>query len=339
MTASPFPTLTSGARAREPQIVIAWVVIVVSIIVTLIMISMGDEAGSPPPADAVAREAAPGQVGSSRAVLGWVLLALLGFALGTVLCVQAVRRLAAGRWVSRMGGAHPRHGFYVEAFALWLVLGMPVGIVLSAAKGWTGLPVATEDALIHPLGLLVLLWPLWRGVPLSGLCEDLGLQPGAGILREMGAGLVGYIAKWPLLALGLAGTFLLSELTRAEGEAFALTHPVTEALRLGGGAARIPILVMAIVLAPLLEEVVFRGLLLRHLRSVIGPASAVRSGVAGAAISGLIFALIHPQGLLAVPALLAEGFAIALVRDWRGSLIAPLVMHAVHNAVFMAFLV
>jgi membrane protease YdiL (CAAX protease family) len=43
--------------------------------------------------------------------------------------------------------------------------------------------------------------------------------------------------------------------------------------------------------------------------------------------------LIHPQGVLFAPALggLAVGFC--LYREWRGSLIAPIVAHGINNAV------
>jgi membrane protease YdiL (CAAX protease family) len=50
----------------------------------------------------------------------------------------------------------------------------------------------------------------------------------------------------------------------------------------------------------------------------------------------VIFAAIHPQGLLFVPALggLAVGFC--LYREMRGSLIAPMVAHGINNAFTLA---
>jgi membrane protease YdiL (CAAX protease family) len=48
--------------------------------------------------------------------------------------------------------------------------------------------------------------------------------------------------------------------------------------------------------------------------------------------------LIHPQGLLAVPALMSLAIAFSLAREWRGSLIAPMVMHGVSNGAVMALL-
>jgi membrane protease YdiL (CAAX protease family) len=55
-----------------------------------------------------------------------------------------------------------------------------------------------------------------------------------------------------------------------------------------------------------------------------------------ALVSSFIFAVIHPQGVLFVPALggLAVGFC--LYREVRGSLIAPMVAHGINNAVTLA---
>ena len=55
-------------------------------------------------------------------------------------------------------------------------------------------------------------------------------------------------------------------------------------------------------------------------------------------MGGFIFAVIHPQGLLAVPALTAMGFGFALLREWRDSLIAPMVAHALNNGMIVAMI-
>jgi len=68
----------------------------------------------------------------------------------------------------------------------------------------------------------------------------------------------------------------------------------------------------------------------------LGPtASVLVSGV----LSGLVFAVIHPQGLLAVPLLTVLALAFALVREWRGSLIPCVVAHGVNNAVVTLVLI
>jgi membrane protease YdiL (CAAX protease family) len=335
-------TSPSAGRWREPQVALAWAAIIAGVAVTLVLSSIGvGSEGIPVPGSPAtpATGLLPSEGPAAGAATSNVLLflpMLLGLTLGVILCARAVLRLVRGRWVSRLEGAQRRHQYYVEAFALWLVLGIPASIVSAALRGWTGLPGAVEDALLHPLGLLVLLWPRWRGVPLAVMCHDVGLHRGEGALREVGAGLVGYLAKWPLFLLGILVTTLLARLA---GDASIPAHPVTHALSAAGPEATRAILVTAIVLAPLLEEVLFRGLLLRHLRSLDGPFAAASRPVGAALISALVFAAVHPQGLLAVPALLAEGFALAMIVDWRGSLIASITAHAVHNGILMFILV
>jgi membrane protease YdiL (CAAX protease family) len=45
----------------------------------------------------------------------------------------------------------------------------------------------------------------------------------------------------------------------------------------------------------------------------------------------LIFAAIHPQGLLFIPVLGALACGFSLAREWRGSLIPCIVAHGVNN--------
>jgi len=85
------------------------------------------------------------------------------------------------------------------------------------------------------------------------------------------------------------------------------------------------LLVMAGVVAPIVEEIVFRGVFYAWLRA--------RWGVpVGAFVSAFAFALAHGIPIL-IPALLVQGVILALVYERSGSLWAPIVMHGVFNAV------
>jgi membrane protease YdiL (CAAX protease family) len=166
--------------------------------------------------------------------------------------------------------------------------------------------------------VLVPLWPLARGVSLGDWRAGLGLVRGRGLVREAGAGLLGYLAGIPVFVAGVLVSVLLS---RVLGDP--LSHPaVREAA--GGGAGILHLYLAACVWAPLVEETVFRGAFHRYLR-------ARTSRLAAAALTGLVFAFVHPQGLAAVPALAAVGGWLALVREWRGSLVPCIAVHCVHN--------
>jgi membrane protease YdiL (CAAX protease family) len=79
----------------------------------------------------------------------------------------------------------------------------------------------------------------------------------------------------------------------------------------------------------------FRGVLYRHLREASARLGFVGSFLASAVLVSFIFAVIHPQGVLAVPGLAALALAFTLVREWRGTLIPGMVAHAVNNGVLM----
>jgi membrane protease YdiL (CAAX protease family) len=57
-----------------------------------------------------------------------------------------------------------------------------------------------------------------------------------------------------------------------------------------------------------------------------------------ALLVALIFAVIHPQGLAAVPVLGALAVSFALIREWRGSLVGPMVAHALNNGTVLTAL-
>ena len=88
-------------------------------------------------------------------------------------------------------------------------------------------------------------------------------------------------------------------------------------------SVRIYLFALAVLLAPLAEELLFRGVLLRVFRRRIGTAGAVLA-------SSALFAAVH----LHLPALapifvLSLGLSVAYLRT--GSLVIPIVMHALFN--------
>jgi len=214
--------------------------------------------------------------------------------------------------------AAARDTVYVETVALLLA-----GVLLLALLPAV-LPAAHRFSylLVWPLALIPL-WPLARGVKMAEWRASLGLVRGRGLLREAGAGLLGYLAGLPIVALGIGASLLLAKWTGQE-----MTHPVFEDVQEGGSAWALAF-VAACVWAPFVEETVFRGALYRYLRSRT-------SALVSAALVGFMFAVVHPQGLAGTPMLMSLGFVFALVREWRGSLVGCIVAHACHNAVLMA---
>jgi uncharacterized protein len=90
--------------------------------------------------------------------------------------------------------------------------------------------------------------------------------------------------------------------------------------------------VLVIVLAPVVEELFFRGFFYRALRSRF-------SFVAAALIDGAVFGVIHYSGsetLSILPVFVALGFIFCWVYERTGSLYAPIAMHALNNTLAYA---
>jgi len=81
----------------------------------------------------------------------------------------------------------------------------------------------------------------------------------------------------------------------------------------------------AIVLAPVAEELVFRGLLYLPLRAKLGP-------LAGTLVVSALFAGIHVNLVAFIPLFVLAVLFTALLES-TGSLVTAMVAHAVHNAV------
>jgi membrane protease YdiL (CAAX protease family) len=114
-------------------------------------------------------------------------------------------------------------------------------------------------------------------------------------------------------------------------------HPVTQNIQqLGENTPlgwRIPLTLMVVSLGPLVEELLFRGVLLSALRP--------RWGRVGAAVlSSCVFALAHLPGLgwqvYALPALWLLAMALAWLRLRSGSIWPGVVAHATNNALAVA---
>ena len=80
------------------------------------------------------------------------------------------------------------------------------------------------------------------------------------------------------------------------------------------------------------EELGFRGLVHRFFRDAAcrlpGPVAACTAALA----SATVFTICHPYGWIGLPQILLFGLATAFLREWRGSLIAPVALHSGFNA-------
>lgn len=231
---------------------------------------------------------------------------------------------------------------FVVIFGVMTGMGLAIGVLLGGSSA-TAEP-ATETVEMGVSGLLVqmaimviplvgLVWACRGGRSWSQVRQDVGLTSGRGVVREVGYGVLTWCAAVPLAAVGFVIAFILSALT---GQSVSdATHPIQEAIADGGLAVRVALLVLAAVFAPLVEEIVFRGVLYRHLRERLGGLGHFASFMVAALASSALFAAIHPQGIVFAPILAGLGVAFCIARELRGSLIAPMVAHGINNALIV----
>ena len=184
--------------------------------------------------------------------------------------------------------------------------------------------------------LLCLVYPLLRGVTFRQLRYDIGWTIDRPVGDTAFAG-VSYLATLPCLIPGIiaiaiftaiAGQFTeLHEFARQTGPG----HPIQEYLANGNWFMILMVFVTACIAAPVVEETMFRGVLYRHLRDWSQGWARWVSIAFSAVLNGFIFAAIHPQGIAAIPVLMTLAICFSLVREWRNSLLTPMLMHGIHN--------
>ncbi len=242
------------------------------------------------------------------------------FLAAIVLFILALIRISRNQLVATyprdVAETNPARLPFLETMILFLLS----FAILSIIAGFLP-PALVWVAYLLPLGTIY--WLRFRAVSWHEVRRGLGWYRGTGIMREVLAGLAGYLAGLPLLVVGFLITAFL---IRFSGET--PVHPVVEQFQDAGPGRLLSIFVLACVAAPFFEETMFRGAFYHYLRcGHRAPFSAL--------FTALVFAVIHPQGFAAIPVLAAIGTVLALIREWRGSLIASITAHACNNSVVM----
>jgi membrane protease YdiL (CAAX protease family) len=270
------------------------------------------------------------------ALVGLVVLGPVLAIAGLVLLLIAIVRLGRGRLKCAFSPGDPPGTLpvadrrtYLFGFACYLALmilaAVAVRLVLELgfpAGSELGLSlVVTLSSVAFGLAVPFMFGQTWRQWRLA-----LGFYTRRGIWREIGAGLLGYFAGIPLVLIGILLMGVLSAMSGMKG-----SHPINEDL--GGSAGELILaFVLACVVAPLTEELMFRGALFAHLREHFG-------WWISAPLVAFIFAVIHPQGWVALPALGSLALVFAAIREWRGSIVGCMAAHALHNGLTLTLAV
>jgi membrane protease YdiL (CAAX protease family) len=199
-----------------------------------------------------------------------------------------------------------------------------------------------------------------RGIPWKQVRHDIGLTGGRQPILEPAIGFVVFGMELPLVIVGLMcsialiiGQVLATGIPAAgipglpglpgierpepapDADPFAagisIIHPAVGVLAYGSTTEAVLLMLLGCIMAPVCEELLFRGVLYRHLWDATRHAG-IGGFIFSAVVVNLTFAAIHPQGLFAVPALMSLAFAFTLAREWRGTLIPSMIAHAINNS-------
>ena len=272
-------------------------------------------------------------------------LCVIGF-FGLIFCFIST---LTGRIRSSMLPPNVNHGIYAEVFALWLLM----FLVLSAGAGALAQVIAKDNMFVGMLctlgaffaSLLVLFWARIRGIAWNQLRADIGWTTGFGSNKEFLMGLVGYAMTLPILGVGILITMALMFLQQEVGGAndpfsgaSGGSHPIIVEIANGGWNVRILLVFLAAIAAPIVEETMFRGVLYRQLRTSSHRMGLVLSITISMLITSFLFAAIHPQGWVAIPALMGIAIGMNLLREWRGSLIPSMIVHGTSNGIVVSMM-
>ena len=259
------------------------------------------------------------------AILGRALsLAIL--AAGGVLGLRLLHRWSRGAWAPPTGErlrirlqARPWHP--ADAGVLLLALLLPALLNSLQAEAPRA---SSESAQLAPV--LIFYCIILAGVAAAGRRTGLGFGHALGISREtlapsLRAGLVlGLASLPPVILVACFSEWLLQQLgvpLSRQGVFDTLADPGL------GLAAQTLLIIIALVVAPLAEEAVFRG--------VIFPVALRNAGLfRSLLLVNVLFALIHLHLPSFLP-LLTIGICLSLGMLASGSLLTPVVMHAIFN--------
>jgi membrane protease YdiL (CAAX protease family) len=168
-------------------------------------------------------------------------------------------------------------------------------------------------------GVLVALVLLARTKGLGGLVPDFGLA-----VRASDGG-------WVVLGVVLSLVLQLALLPIAElGRLDEPAQEVTRIFERARGLEAVLFALGVVVLGPVVEELLYRGLLLRGLARRLPPTVAVLA-------SALVFALVHVIGDTGAGPIVPALFALGVLAGWRaletGSLSQPILLHSGFNLV------
>lgn len=211
-------------------------------------------------------------------------------------------------------------------FVLWFFAMFLLSILVDSYFGSAGEAQATAG---HNLMMLALNGALIAVMLAAGYglfarrLKGFGLNPKT-LLKDIGWGTVNLAAVYPLVVGGILLVTLIGQLVTGEDYTIPAHESLEELMAFEQVWVRALVIVLVVAVVPVMEELLFRGLMQTAIRSVLGmswPAVMMTSG---------LFAIVHSP--THAPAIFALACGLGYAYERSGSLFRPIVMHVLFNA-------
>lgn len=205
-----------------------------------------------------------------------------------------------------------------------LVSYLLVNVVFASLSGST-IPLKDRDLVANLVVTILVLLFVAAFLKIRGLdLNSLGGFSRVSFLRAASTGIILLLAGYPLIALADA----IAQLTFGTGSSkqgivdlFNQSHTLEQ---------RIMIIVLAVAVAPVAEEFIFRFFLYGVLKRYLGVGL-------GIFLNALLFAAVHAH-LPSFAPLFVLGACFTLAYEWSGSILVSMTMHSLFNSVTLAIL-
>lgn len=214
-----------------------------------------------------------------------------------------------------------------------LIVGVGVGVVMALGIVGEGVGFDEFDALPADTVLVIAIIAALVGTGMA--LAWLGLR-GRLDRRLFGPGRHGPLKIVIGVSLGIAGTVVTYLVNAVVALIFEPDEPVVQQVlqdALAGGRQLVLAAIVIVVLAPVTEELVFRGVIFQALDRRVGfwPAAVV---------SSIVFCAIHVEVIVSQPLALIGMFVLSMILAWSlhltGSLVVPILIHTVFNALSLS---
>jgi len=152
-----------------------------------------------------------------------------------------------------------------------------------------------------------------------------------GIHKDLGAAILNLTAIYPLVAAVLILTIFAGKLVLGADFEIQKHNQLEVLTRYSQLTVRTVVMVTTIVIMPVLEEMLFRGMFQSMIRSFLSSLGRSRSAWLSIAASSALFACVHAN-MWHWPALFVLAMCMGYAYEKSGSLFRPIFIHAIFNA-------